>query len=215
MHTYLFLRYSLFSHWISKKGQLWYNTCGCLSCFDLWLYDKHKRLRECYSSCTSVGRYRDVQMFPSDLFISKRFSKKNPMVMEVWWYTQTWSVESMQLYIYTWAALLYPFVKGTDSGRECCVWAAFWKALWPRNTVARVVGLWGMAVISERLYSCQCLPMAQEAGVQYQIMLYQRLKKWHLMSPCLTLSIIRYGSRVKWSNPGKGVAPSPTPQCSS
>ena len=31
----------------------------------------------------------------------------------------------------------------------------------------------------------------------------------------LTLSIIKYGSRVKWSNPGKGVAPSPTPWCSS
>ena len=27
------------------------------------------------------------------------------------------------------------------------------------------------------------------------------------MPPCLTLSIIRYVSRVKWSNPGKGVAP--------
>ena len=26
---------------------------------------------------------------------------------------------------------------------------------------------------------------------------------------------IRYVSRVKWSNPGKGVAPSPTPRCSS
>ena len=26
-----------------------------------------------------------------------------------------------------------------------------------------------------------------------------------------TLSIIRYISRVKWSNPGKEVAPSPTP----
>ena len=35
------------------------------------------------------------------------------------------------------------------------------------------------------------------------------------MPPCLTLSIIRYGSRVKWSNPGKGVAPSLTPWCSS
>ena len=34
------------------------------------------------------------------------------------------------------------------------------------------------------------------------------------MPPCLTLSIIRYGSRVKWSNPGKGVAPSPTHWCS-
>ena len=35
------------------------------------------------------------------------------------------------------------------------------------------------------------------------------------MPPCLTLSIIRYGSRVKWSNPGKVVAPTPTPRCSS
>ena len=35
------------------------------------------------------------------------------------------------------------------------------------------------------------------------------------MLPCLTLSIIKKGSRVKWSNPGKWVAPSPTPWCSS
>ena len=40
-------------------------------------------------------------------------------------------------------------------------------------------------------------------------------KKWYLMPPCLTLSIIRYGSRVKWVNPRKGVAPSPTRWCSS
>ena len=32
---------------------------------------------------------------------------------------------------------------------------------------------------------------------------------------CLKLSIIRLGSRVKWSNLGKEVAPSCTPQCSS
>ena len=31
----------------------------------------------------------------------------------------------------------------------------------------------------------------------------------------LTLSITMYGSRVKWSNLGKTVAPSPTPWCSS
>ena len=30
----------------------------------------------------------------------------------------------------------------------------------------------------------------------------------YLKLPCLTLSIIKYGSRVKWSNPGKGVVPS-------
>ena len=40
-------------------------------------------------------------------------------------------------------------------------------------------------------------------------------QKWHLMAPCLILSIIRDGSRVKWSNPGKGIAPSPTSWCSS
>ena len=31
-----------------------------------------------------------------------------------------------------------------------------------------------------------------------------------MLPPCLTLSNIRYVSRVKWSNPGKGVTPSPT-----
>ena len=44
---------------------------------------------------------------------------------------------------------------------------------------------------------------------------YQRLKKWYLIPPYLTLGIIRYRSRVKWSNPRKGVAPFPTPRCSS
>ena len=36
-----------------------------------------------------------------------------------------------------------------------------------------------------------------------------------LIPLCLTLSNIRYVSRVKWWNPGKGVAPSATPRCSS
>ena len=36
-----------------------------------------------------------------------------------------------------------------------------------------------------------------------------------MITPCLTLSNIRCISRVKWSNPGKGVAPSPTRWCSS
>ena len=58
-------------------------------------------------------------------------------------------------------------------------------------------------------------PMARETAVQSQVKSYQRLKNWYLMSPCLILSIIRYGSRVKWSNPEKGVAPFPTPRCSS
>ena len=28
-----------------------------------------------------------------------------------------------------------------------------------------------------------------------------KTQKWYLMLPCLTLTIIRYGLRVKWSNP--------------
>ena len=43
----------------------------------------------------------------------------------------------------------------------------------------------------------------------------KKKKKRYLILPCLTLSIIRQGSRVKWSNPGKGVVPSPIPWCSS
>ena len=57
--------------------------------------------------------------------------------------------------------------------------------------------------------------MTRETWVQSQVESYKRLKKWYLTPPCLTLSIIRYGSRVKWSNPGKEVAPFPTPWCSS
>ena len=61
----------------------------------------------------------------------------------------------------------------------------------------------------------ECSPVTSETGVQSQVESYQKFKKWYLIPPCLTLRIIRYISRVKWSNPGKWVAPSPTPQCSS
>ena len=61
----------------------------------------------------------------------------------------------------------------------------------------------------------ECSPMVGDTRVQSHVESYQRLKKWYLMPPCLTLSIIKYGSRVKWSNPGNRVAPSSIPQCSS
>ena len=57
--------------------------------------------------------------------------------------------------------------------------------------------------------------MVWETWVQSQVASYQKLYKWYLISPCLTLSNIRYVSRVKWSNPEKEVAPSPTSWCSS
>ena len=59
------------------------------------------------------------------------------------------------------------------------------------------------------------LRMVRETTVQSQVASYQKLLKWYLIPPCLTLSDIRYVSRVKWSKPGKGVASSPTPRCSS
>ena len=33
-----------------------------------------------------------------------------------------------------------------------------------------------------------CSPMIQQTGIQSQIESYQRLKKWYMMPPCLTLS---------------------------
>ena len=42
-----------------------------------------------------------------------------------------------------------------------------------------------------------------------------KTQKRYLMPPCLTLSIIKYGSREKWSNPREGVVLSLTPWCSS
>ena len=41
------------------------------------------------------------------------------------------------------------------------------------------------------------------------------LKTLKMIHPCLIISNIRYLSTVKWSNPGKGVAPFPTTRCSS
>ena len=42
-----------------------------------------------------------------------------------------------------------------------------------------------------------------------------KTQKWYLMPPCLTLSIIRHVSRVKWSSRGKGRAPFATRRCCS
>ena len=55
--------------------------------------------------------------------------------------------------------------------------------------------------------------MIRETGVQSQVESYKRLKKWY--DTALLNTIIRYGIRVKWRNPGKGVVFSPTPRCSS
>ena len=74
-------------------------------------------------------------------------------------------------------------------------------------------------ILSVRLCLCLCLSLSLSTGprdrTSIPVRSYQRLKKRYLISTCLTISIIRHGSRVKCSNLGKGVAPSPTPWGSS
>ena len=75
-----------------------------------------------------------------------------------------------------------------------------------------------LIIIGSLAQWAECSSMARETGFQSQVGSYQRLKKKKKVLDiplCLTLSNIRYISRVKWSNPGKGVAPSVTPWCSS
>ena len=55
--------------------------------------------------------------------------------------------------------------------------------------------------------------MARKTRVQSQVKSYQRLKKMVLDNSLLNTQ--NYKVWVKWLNPGKGVAPSPTPWCSS
>ena len=57
----------------------------------------------------------------------------------------------------------------------------------------------------EKNYLLIGLPMVRETWVQSQVTSYQRILKWYLIPPCLTFSNIKCVSRVKWSNPGKGV----------
>ena len=82
---------------------------------------------------------------------------------------------------------------------------------------SKILGDFGAAMVFNRAigFVAECPPMVRETGVQSQVESYQRLKKWYLIPPCLTPSIIRYVSRIKWSNPGKRVVQSPTPRCSS
>ena len=61
----------------------------------------------------------------------------------------------------------------------------------------------------------QFICLVVRAFAKGPVVIQKAKKKWYLIPPCLTLSIKRYGSRVKSSNPGKGVAPFHIPRCSS
>ena len=59
-------------------------------------------------------------------------------------------------------------------------------------------------IISTHWYNGQSVgSMFRETGLQSQAKSHQKLKKWYLMPPCLTLSIIIYGSRVSGEIQGK------------
>ena len=74
---------------------------------------------------------------------------------------------------------------------------------------------WASTLLVDTGPKIEYLSMAQKTRVPAQNESCQRLQKWYLMPPCLTVSIIWLRSRVKWSNPGKGEVPSLTPQCCS
>ena len=100
-------------------------------------------------------------------------------------------------YSIPWIAPLYP-------------WSISYNAVKQGGIKYPFLSLW-----YDSIWDWECSRMIRETWVQSQVESYQKLKKWYLIPPCLTLSIIRYTSRVKWVHPGKGEAPSPTPWCSS
>ena len=55
-----------------------------------------------------------------------------------------------------------------------------------------------------------CLPMAWETGVQSLVKSLSKTQKMVLDAAFLNTQFYKV-----WSNPGKGLVPSPTPQCSS
>ena len=64
--------------------------------------------------------------------------------------------------------------------------------------------------IKYHFFSLECSPIDRETGTQKT-----GTRCSLALIPCGSLRIIRYRLRVKWNNPGNGVAPFPTPCCSS
>ena len=103
-----------------------------------------------------------------------------------------------------------------------CVWVCVWIEVFVYIYICIYIYLYILyfirflliIIIIIHIYECVS-PMVRETWVQPQVVSYRRLEKWYSMPPCLTLSNIRYVSRVKLCNPEKGVASSPTPQSSS
>ena len=141
----------------------------------------------------------------------------------VWEHVYVQFCVNIHVCIYVSTCVLTVLCMGACAGVYECVY--MWVHMYIRFSVNAYVYnreyIWVLCVRTVfYVYLCiskcvECSPMVRETWVQSQVASYQRLLKWYLIPPCLTVSNIRYVSKVKWSNPGKGVALSPTPRCSS
>ena len=74
-----------------------------------------------------------------------------------------------------------------------------------------------------RAYLCECVYWPSGQSIRQRPgrsgfnpgRVIPRTQKWYLMLPCLTRRIIKCGTRVKWCNQEKGVAPFSTTRRSS
>ena len=72
---------------------------------------------------------------------------------------------------------------------------------------------WSSYIMFDYVSACICIMVIKQFNPSSSHT--KDSKKWYLIPLCLTLSIINYGSRVNWNNPGKGGALSPTRRCCS
>ena len=91
-----------------------------------------------------------------------------------------------------WECVAYRCVR--KSVLHICVWVL---------RVSVYVCCVSLCVVS--VYECwvECSPMVRETYVQSQVTSYQRLLKWYLIPPCLTLSNLRYLPKVNGAIQGK------------
>ena len=74
----------------------------------------------------------------------------------------------------------------------------------------QMIILWFLIFLSNigfLTYWFECLPMVQWTRVQFQVKSCQRLRKWYLVPPCFTLSVIKYWSRVSEAIQGEKYFP--------
>ena len=74
-------------------------------------------------------------------------------------------------------------------------WTQFFRAIGEHSN--NLANVWAFGQISTVLAN----DLRDRASIHGRLIL--RLKEWYLIPLCSTLSIIKYGSKLKWSNPGE------------